>query len=142
LLIGIDAATSANDTPSHLKAVYTDHAFDLAVGTRVDRRRSGDLEARGALPVPGLPAGVPFTNQYGYASADDRPAGSPAAAARAVDDAERASLYRQFQHRVVDDVALINVVDFSFTTVASTRVGNVSNNPRWATSNWADTTLA
>lgn len=135
--IGIDAVISANDTPSHLKAVYTDHAFDLAVGTPVYR---GDPAiSTTVLYQSGLPAGVPFTNQYGYASAETDKL--IAAAARAVDDAERASLYRQFQRRVVDDVALINVVDFSFTTVASTRVGNVSNNPRWATSNWADTTL-
>jgi ABC-type transport system substrate-binding protein len=62
-------------------------------------------------------------------------------AAAATDDAARTGIYRAFQKQVVDDVALINVAEFSFTTVASTRVGNVSNNPRWAVSNWADVWL-
>ena len=136
--VGIDAVIAANDTPAHLKAVYTDHAFDLAVGTPVYR---GDPAiSTTVLFQSGLPSGVPFTNQYGYANAEaDR---LIAAAARSVDDLERASLYRALQRVVVKDVALINVANFSFTTVASTRVGNVSNNPRWATSGWADTTLS
>ena len=32
--IGIDAEIVSNDTPAHLKAVYTDHAFDITVGRR------------------------------------------------------------------------------------------------------------
>jgi peptide/nickel transport system substrate-binding protein len=64
-----------------------------------------------------------------------------AAGARTVDDAERSKVYRDLQKAVVGDVALINVAEFSFITVARSKVGGVSNNPRWATSNWADTWL-
>ncbi len=39
------------------------------------------------------------------------------------------------------DLPLINVAEWGFITVASDRVKNVSNNPRWAVSNWADTWL-
>ena len=137
LAVGIDAQIVANDTPAHLKAVYTDHDFDITVATPVYR---GDPAiSTTVLYQSGMPAGVPFTNQYGYAN----PAVDTLiqAAARAVDDGERARLYRDFQKAVVDDVALINVAEFSFTTVARSTVGNVSNNPRWATSNWADTWL-
>ena len=35
--IGIDAEIVSNDTPAHLKAVYTDHAFDITVATPVYR---------------------------------------------------------------------------------------------------------
>ncbi len=85
----------------------------------------------------GLPAGVPFSNQYGYANpaVDDL----IKQAAAELDEAKRADLYKEFQKAVVGDVALINVAEFSFITVASDKVQNVSNNPRWAVSNWADT---
>ena len=63
------------------------------------------------------------------------------AAASELDEAKRADLYKAFQKKVVEDVALINVAEFSFTTVASDKVVNVSNNPRWAVANWADTAL-
>jgi peptide/nickel transport system substrate-binding protein len=55
--------------------------------------------------------------------------------------AARAALYKTFQKTVVDDVALINVAEFSFITVTRDTVQNVSNNPRWAVSSWADTWL-
>ncbi len=137
-VVGIDATIVANDTPAHLKAVYTDHAFDLAVGSPVYR---GDPAiSTTVLFQSGLPAGVPFANQYGYANAEVDALIRQAAAT--IDDAERVKLYRQFQKLVVDDVALINVAEFSFITVARDTVQNVSNNPRWAVSNWADTALA
>lgn len=136
--VGIDATVVANDTPAHLRAVYTDRAFDLAVGSPVYR---GDPAiSTTILFQSGLPAGVPFANQYGYAN--------PAVdamirdAATAVGDAERTAIYRAFQRQVVEDVALINVAEFSFTTVARTSVQGVSNNPRWAVSNWADVWIA
>jgi peptide/nickel transport system substrate-binding protein len=137
-VVGIDATIVANDTPAHLKAVYTDHEFDLAVGSPVYR---GDPAiSTTVLFQSGLPAGVPFANQYGYAN--DEVDALIRQAAATIDDAERVKLYRQFQKLVVDDVALINVAEFSFITVARDTVQNVSNNPRWAVSNWADTALA
>ena len=135
--IGIDATIVANDTPAHLKAVYTDHAFDITVATPVYR---GDPAiSTTVLYQSGLPAGVPFANQYGYANPDVD--ALIAAAGREIDDAKRAALYKRFQQQVVSDVALINVAEFSFITVARDSVANVSNNPRWATSSWADTAL-
>lgn len=135
--IGIDAEIVANDTPAHLKAVYTDHAFDIAVGTPVYR---GDPAISTTILFQGgLPDGVPFSNQYGYANAKVDELIAKAAAT--IDDAERALLYKTFQKDVVADLALINVAEFSFITVASDKVKNVSNNPRWAVSDWADTGL-
>ena len=43
----------------------------------------------------------------------------------------------QFQQLVVADLPLINVAEWGFITVARDSVLNVSNNPRWAVSNWA-----
>jgi len=135
--VGIDAVIVADDTPAHLKAVYTDHDFDIAVATPV--YRNDPAISTTILYQSGLPAGVPFSNQYGYAN--------PAVdaliqdAARTTNDAARAALYKTFQKTVVDDVALINVAEFSFITVTRDTVQNVSNNPRWAVSSWADTWL-
>jgi peptide/nickel transport system substrate-binding protein len=135
--IGIDAEIQANDTPAHIKAVYTDHAFDITVGPPVYR---GDPAiSTTVLFQSGLPAGVPFSNQYGYAN----PAMDEliAKGAAEIDDAKRVAIYKEFQKLVAEDLPLINVAEFSFITVARDSVENVSNNPRWAVSSWADTWL-
>ncbi len=133
--IGIDAEIVSNDTPAHLKAVYTDHDFDITVGPPVYR---GDPAiSTTVLFQSGLPDGVPFSNQYGYAN----PALDEliAKGAAEIDDANRVAIYKEFQKAVADDLPLINVAEFSFITVARESVQNVSNNPRWAVSSWADT---
>ncbi|MBP0649801.1 peptide-methionine (S)-S-oxide reductase, partial [Mycobacterium tuberculosis] len=64
--VGIDARLVNNDSAAHLKAVYTDHAFDLAVGPPVYR---GDPAISTTILFQGgLPDGVPFSNQGGYAN--------------------------------------------------------------------------
>jgi peptide/nickel transport system substrate-binding protein len=60
----------------------------------------------------------------------------------ATDPAERVRLYHAFQKRAAEDLPLIHVAEFTFTTVARDSVQNVANNPRWATSHWADTWLS
>ncbi len=132
--VGIDATIVSNDTPAHLRAVYTDRAFDITVASPVYR---GDPAiSTTILFQSGLPAGVPFANQYGYENAEVDALIRQAAGT--IDDAERVRLYRAFQKQVTDDVALINVAEFSFITVARDNLAGVSNNPRWAVSNWAD----
>ncbi len=135
--VGIDATVVNNDAAAHQKAVYTDHDFDLAVVPAVFR---GDPAISTTILVrSGTPAGVPFSNQGGFADAEldaliDK-------AAETVDTAERTELYRAFQRLVARELPLINVAEWGFVTVASSRVRNVSSNPRWAVSNWADTDL-
>jgi peptide/nickel transport system substrate-binding protein len=135
--VGIDAQIVNNDSAAHQKAVYTDHAFDLAVAPPVFR---GDPAISTTILVKsGTPDGVPFSNQGGYAN--------PALDAlidkanETVDVAARTALFKQFQKLVGEDLPLINVAEWGFITVARSSVKNVSNNPRWAVSNWADTDL-
>jgi peptide/nickel transport system substrate-binding protein len=136
--VGIDAELVNNDTAAHLKAVYTDHAFDLAVGSPVYR---GDPAISTTILVQsGLPAGVPFSNQGGFKSAELDAVISKAATT--IDDAQRSALYREFQRLVVSDLPLINVAEWGFTSVASAKLRNAASNPRWPVSNWADTWLA
>jgi len=133
--IGIDAQLVNNDSAGHQKAVYTDHAFDLAVAPPVFR---GDPAISTTILVKsGTSDGVPFSNQGGYANADldaliDK-------AASELDEKARIELYAQFQKKVTEDLPLINVAEWGFITVTRDSVKNVSNNPRWAVSNWADT---
>lgn len=135
--VGIDATVVNNDAAAHQKAVYTDHDFDLAVAPTVFR---GDPAISTTILVrSGTPAGVPFSNQGGYENAEldaliDR-------ANETVDTAARTELFREFQRLVARDLPLISVAEWGFVTVASDKVRNVSSNPRWAVSNWADTDL-
>jgi len=135
--VGINAELVNNDSAAHQKAVYTDHDFDLAVAPPVFR---GDPAVSTTILVrSGTPDGVPFSNQGGYVNAEldaliDK-------ANVTVDTAARTELFKEFQRLVDADLPLINVAEWGFTSVASTRVLNIANNPRWAVSNWADTAL-
>jgi peptide/nickel transport system substrate-binding protein len=135
--VGINAVLVNNDSAAHQKAVYTDHDFDLTVAPPVYR---GDPAISTTILVQsGQPAGVPFSNQGGYANPrlDDL----ITKAAETVDETTRSGLYREFQRLVGEDLPLINVAEWGFITVARKNVIGVSNNPRWAVSNWADTRL-
>ena len=133
--IGIDAEIVNNDAAAHQKAVYTDHAFDIAVAPPVFR---GDPAISTTILVQsGIPDGVPFSNQGGYANAELD--ALIAKAAETLDAAKRTELYKDFQKLVAADLPLINVAEWGFITVARKSVRNVANNPRWAVSNWADT---
>lgn len=135
--IGIDAIVVNNDSAAHQRAVYTDHDFDLAVAPPVFR---GDPAISTTILVKsGTPAGVPFSNQGGYANEEIDALIDEAN--ETVDLAARTQLFRRFQRLVAEDLPLVNVAEWGFITVASTDVKNVSNNPRWAVSNWADTEL-
>ncbi|KXG85296.1 ABC transporter substrate-binding protein [Agrobacterium bohemicum] len=135
--IGIKAEIVNNDSAAHQKAVYTDHAFDLAVAPPVFR---GDPAISTTILVKsGTPAGVGFSNQGGYENKEldaliDK-------AAETTDEKTRTELYKQFQRRVTEDLPLINVAEWGFITVARDTVDNVASNPRWAVSNWADTVV-
>jgi peptide/nickel transport system substrate-binding protein len=135
--VGIDAQVVANDSAAHTRAVYTTHDFDLAIGSPV--YRNDPAISTTILYQGGLPAGVPFSNQYGYA--DPAMDEIVAKAARSVDEPERVALYRAFQRRAAADLPLIHVAEFSFVTVARRSVRNVADNPRWATSHWSDVWL-
>jgi peptide/nickel transport system substrate-binding protein len=135
--VGVDAQIVNNDAAAHTRAVYTDHAFDLAIGSPV--YRNDPAISTTILYQGGLPAGVPFSNQYGYNSASmNEIIGKAAVEPR---EAERVRLYKEFQKLAAEDVPLIHVAEFTFITVARDKVRNVANNPRWATSHWADTWL-
>jgi peptide/nickel transport system substrate-binding protein len=136
--VGIAVTLVGGDPASHLKAVYTDHDFDLAIGSPV--WRNDPAISTTVLLEGGLPAGIPFTNQYGYDSAPMNDL--IRAGATALDPADRIAIYADMQRLAAEDLPVIPLVSFTFVTVARDRVRNVGNNPRWATSGWADVWLA
>ncbi len=106
--IGIDAHIVNNDAAAHQKAVYTDHDFDLAIAPTVYR---GDPAISTTILVEsGIPAGVPFSNQGGYANAELD--ALIAKAASTTDEKERTALYQKFQQMVEADLPLINVAEW------------------------------
>ncbi|HVJ44395.1 MAG TPA: ABC transporter substrate-binding protein [Dongiaceae bacterium] len=135
---GIAVNLVSNDPAAHLKAVYTDHRFDLAIGSPV--YRNDPAISTTVLFQSGLPDGVPFTNQYGFANAEIDAV--IAEGLTAIDTVKRIAIYRRLQHLVSEQLPLLNLVDFTFLTVARDNVRNVGNNPRWATSSWYDTWLS
>ncbi len=106
--IGIDAEIVNNDSAAHMKAVYTDHAFDLAVGPPVFR---GDPAISTTILVQsGIPDGVPFSNQGGYKNAVLDALITKAS--ETLDASARTELYKTFQKKVVEDLPLINVAEW------------------------------
>ncbi len=137
-VVGIDAELVNGDAPGHIKAIYTDHTFDLAIGSPV--YRNDPAISTTILYQGGLPAGVPFSNQYGYN--DVALNNSMQRASENLDPLSRVRWYRDFQRQVAETQPLIHVAEFTFISVIRDRVRNVANNPRWATSNWSDTWLS
>jgi len=133
--VGIRVELVTADPAGHIRAVYTDHDFDLAIGSPV--YRNDPAISTTALYQGGLPAGVPFTNQYGF---DDPEMNRLiAAGATELDEARRVEIYHAMQRRAAELLPVIPLVEFTFVTVARQSVKNVASNPRWATSGWADT---
>ena len=120
--VGIDAQIVNNDAAAHTKAVYTDHAFDLAVGSPV--YRNDPAISTTVLYQGGLPAGVPFANQYGYKS--DEMDGLIAKARVDHRSGERVALYKDFQQIANRDLPIIHVAEWTFITVARDNVRNVA----------------
>ena len=133
--IGIDATIISRDTAGHQRAVYTDHDFDLAIGSPV--YRNDPAISTTILYQGGLPAGVPFSNQYGY----DDPAMNKLItdAAQEINPAKRVQFYYEFQRKAMADLPLIPVAEFTFVTIARATIRNIGSNPRWPVSSWADT---
>lgn len=136
--VGIDVEIVTADPGGHIAAVYTDHDFDLAIGSPV--WRNDPAISTTILYQGGLPAGVPFANQYGYDSADMN--ALIEAGRTTIDPEERIAVYNDFQQLAQTDLPIIFLTHFTFITVARDEVLNVANNPRWATSSWADVSIA
>jgi peptide/nickel transport system substrate-binding protein len=136
--VGIDATIVNLDNAGYNAAVFRDKAFDISSGVYVHRQDPAISTT--ALYATGTPAGVPFSNQRGYQSADmDRILNTALAETNAE---RRVQLYRDFQRLALTDLPLIPFVEFPLLSVASRKLQNHHDNPRWAVSGWGNTWIA
>lgn len=136
--IGIRVEIEARDAPGWITGVYRDHAFDLTTGWH--QYRSDPAVSTTVWFRTGSPVGAPWTNQYGYDNPEmDRVID---AAATELDPAKRKALYQDFVRIAIEDVPVHMAVEHAFISVYSKRLMNSHNQPRWASSSWADTWLA
>jgi peptide/nickel transport system substrate-binding protein len=136
--IGIEATIVNTDLAGYFAAVYRERNFDMTSG--VYAYRQDPAISTTVLYASGTPAGVPFSNQRGYASKDMDDLLREAAAE--LDPAKRTALYHRFQQLAMTDLPLIPFVEFPLVSVASRRLRNHHDNPRWAVTSWGSTWLA
>lgn len=132
--VGIEVEIVTADPGGHIAAVYTDHDYDLAIGSPV--YRNDPAISTTILYQGGLDAGVPFANQWGYDS--EAMNDIIARGISTIDTQARTEVYHEFQQLAQEELPIIFLTHFTFITVATDDVHNVANNPRWATSSWAD----
>lgn len=135
--VGIDVEIVTADPGGHIRAVYTDHDFDIAIGSPV--WRNDPAISTTALYQGGLPPGVPFANQYGYES--EAMDALIEKGLNTIDPQERVAVYKDFQKLAMEELPVLFLTHFTFVTVAREEVENVADNPRWATTNWSNVWL-
>ena len=136
--IGIDASIINTDLPGYFAAVYKDKNFDMTSGVFVHRQDPAISTA--VLFASGTPPGVPFSNQRGYQSAEMD--GLLKSATTEIDPVKRIAHYKRFQQLAMTDLPLIPFVEFPLASVASRKLRNHHDNPRWAVTGWGTTWLS
>lgn len=132
--IGINVDIQTNDAPGFLTGVYRDGDFDTANGWhqfRADPAVSTMVWLRSGSPV-----GTPWTNQFGWQS--DWFDQTIDAAASELDVEKRAAMYHEIQAKEMEELPVIFAIEHPFISVASTKLQNDHNNPRWMSSSWYD----
>lgn len=136
--VGIRVEIVRNDAAGFLRAVYNDHAFDLATGWH--QYRSDPAVSTTVWYRTGSPRGSPWTNQWG--NVDDELDRIIDAAATELDPVRRKALYADFVRRANTELPLWMPIEQIFVTVINRRARNHSNTPRWGSTSWHDLWLA
>lgn len=136
--VGIRVEVVRNDGGGYLKAVYADHAFDLATGWH--QYRNDPAVSTSVWYRSGQPAGAPWTNQWGWTDAaidkiiDD--------AATEINPVKRKALYGDFVRRANGELPIWMPIEQIFLSVINKKARNHSNTPRWGSSSWHDLWIA
>lgn len=132
--ININVEILTNDAPGFLTGVYRDADFDTGNGWhqfRADPAVSTMVWLRS-----GSPKGTPWTNQFGWQS--DKVDALIDAAASELDVEKRAAMYHELQTISMEELPVIFAIEHPFISVASTKLKNDHNTPRWMSSSWYD----
>ena len=132
--VGIKVEIIQLDAAGFLARTYRDWDFDLATGWH--QYRGDPAVSTMVWYRSGAPKGTPWTNQFGWKSEEadalmDR-------AASETDPAKRKQLYAEVVHVVNDAIPVYMAIERQFLTASVNGLVNINNNPRWASSDWAD----
>lgn len=132
--IGIEVEIVRYDAAGFLSNVYNEWNFDLATGWH--QYRGDPAVSTTVWYRSGSPKGAPWTNQFGWESEEVDQLID--AAAFEVDPQKRRQLYADFATLVNTELPLWMAIEQQFISVTHTSLQNDHNNPRWASSHWAD----
>ncbi|UXN07970.1 ABC transporter substrate-binding protein [Bartonella sp. HY761] len=135
--VGIEVELVANDAPGFLNGVYRDHDFDTASGWHLFR--NDPAVSTTVWLQSGIPAGTPWSNQYGYKS--EKMDSLIEQAAVEIDPKKRADLYHQMQKLEMEDLPVIFAIEHPFVATTSKVMKNHHNTPRWDSSSNYDLRL-
>ncbi len=132
--IGIKVEIIQLDAAGFLSRTYRDWDFDLATGWH--QYRGDPAVSTTVWYRSGSPRGAPWTNQFGWQNdAADKLMDD---AASEIDPAKRKALYAEWVKVVNAEIPVYMAIERQFITASSKRLQNANNNPRWASSHWAD----
>jgi len=136
--IGIGIEVVRHDAAGFLSNVYKDWNFDLATGWHQFR---GDPAVSTTVWYrSGSPKGAPWTNQWGWQSAEvDKLID---AAAFELDPTKRRQLYADWVKQVNTEIPLWMATERLLISVTNNKLQNHHNQPRWISSSWHDLWLA
>ncbi len=136
--VGVKVDIVQHDAAGFLSGVYRDWNFDLATGWH--QYRNDPAVSTTVWYRSGSPKGAPWTNQYGWQSdASDTLIDN---AAFEIDPARRKALYAEWVRMMHQEVPVYMAIERQFISVINRKLRNYNNNPRWASSHWADLWLA
>lgn len=133
--IGIKIDVQTYDSPGYIAHVNRDWDFELATDTNLFR---GDPGVGSTIWYQsGVPAGTPWSNQFGWKS--DRLDKVVAEALVELDPAKRKAMYGEFAKIANDEIPVLMAIEQVFVSAVAKNVRNDHNTPRWPGTSWADT---
>lgn len=132
--IGIGVEIVRHDAAGFLSNVYKDWNFDLATGWH--QYRGDPAISTTVWYRSGSPKGTPWSNQWGWQSAEvDQMID---AAAFEVDAAKRRQIYTEWAKQVSGEVPVWMAIERLLISVTNKKLKNHHNQPRWISSSWHD----
>ena len=137
--IGIEVEIRSSDSPTFLRRVYTDYDFNLSINF-LFMFADPSAGVQRLYHGPNIRKGVTFANASGYSNPDLDKVWEQAREEN--DLAKRKALFAQAQKTVAEDLPILNLFEFSFTTVYNKKLRNPTVGPDGAYGNLATAWLA
>lgn len=137
--IGIEVEIRSSDNPTFLRRVYTDYDFNLAINF-IFMFADPSAGVQRLYYAPNIRKGVAFANASGYSNPELDKVWERAREEN--DLAKRKVLFAQAQRTIAEDLPIMNLFEFSFTTVYNKKLRNPTVGPDGAYGNFATAWLA